>query len=237
MHSQEVRVNIAPAMSVEIQLSGSRFEDARRATTEFRSLFENPGWTKPLDWVFHHAGEHGTIELLPLMQHAALAHTCLPSRTSPAFQKRETGADPTPLRHGLPAISASKLFAMEDILEINLPPVYRAFLQNWNGGVPRVGGFQTQSGSDETVDCFLGFPTGTDSAHPADLMAFLIEYGERLPEGLFPIAYDPFGNLILLSLEDAGLWFWDHERVENVECVAPAFEDFLGSFFDLSLDK
>jgi hypothetical protein len=224
-------------MSVQVQLSGSRFEDARRARTEFRSLTGNPDWTKPLDWVFHHAGEQGTIQLLPLMQHAALPHTCWPALTQPAFQKREPGADPTPLRHGLPAISASKLYAMEEILEINLPSVYRTFLQNWNGGVPRVGGFQTQSGSDETVDCFLGVRTGTDSAHPADLMAFLIEYGERLPEGLFPIAYDPFGNLILLSLEDAGVWFWDHERVENLEPVAPTFEDFLGSFFDLSLDK
>ncbi len=225
---------------VQIELSGSRFEDARRARAAVRALSGDPRWEKPVGWVYHHADETGVVQVVPLKLHAALSHTGgFASSARASTEPRRLGASPTPLRQCFPAVSSSKLKRLEEVLEVALPPAYCKFLEQWNGGVPRVDGFQTESSSDESIDCFLGIGGGKDQ--PYDLMAFLGEYAERLPEGFLPIAYDPFGNLILLGLgeESTGVWFWDHElepveetdEVENVWRIAPSFEVFLASFF------
>lgn len=226
---------------VQIELSGSRFEDARRARAAVRALSGDPRWEKPVGWVYHHADESGVVQVVPLKLHAALPHSGgFASSAKPSTNPRRLGVSPTPLKQSLPPVSSSKLSRLEEVLEVALPASYRKFIERWNGGIPRVDGFQTESGSDESIDCFLGIGAGNDQ--PYDLMAFLGEYAERLPEGFLPIAYDPFGNLILLGLdeESRGVWFWDHElepveeadEVENLWRAAPSFEVFLASFFE-----
>jgi SMI1-KNR4 cell-wall/A nuclease of the HNH/ENDO VII superfamily with conserved WHH len=228
---------------VQIGLSGSRFEDARRARTALRALTGEPGWEKPLGWVYHHADEAGVIQVVPLMLHAGLPHTGgFAASARPSPRPHKLGASPTPLRRFLHAVSSSKLNRMEELFETEFPPAYRNFIEKWNGGIPRVYGFQTEAPSDEVLDCFLGIGSGSGKDQPHDLMAFLNEYADRLPENLLPIAYDAFGNLILLGLaeENPGVWFWDHElepepeshEVENVWRAAPSFEAFLRSFFE-----
>lgn len=64
-------------------------------------------------------------------------------------------------------------------------------------------------------------------------------YRGRIPPNLLPIAHDPFGNLICLSVagQDRGkVYFWDHEvevregeipSYRNVSFIADNFESFL----------
>jgi hypothetical protein len=60
----------------------------------------------------------------------------------------------------------------------------------------------------------------------------------RIPKKLFPIANDPFGNLICVSLtgEDCGaVYFWDHENepddedteFRNIHLIADSWEEFI----------
>jgi hypothetical protein len=86
------------------------------------------------------------------------------------------------------------------------------------------------------VDYFLAIAPGRED----DLGRWLGWYEGRLPEGTIPIAYDPFGNLILLGIrgESKGkVLFWDHESELDEEgaaivTLAPTFEGFLGSFVE-----
>ena len=52
-----------------------------------------------------------------------------------------------------------------------------------------------------------------------------------MPESMFPIADDAGGNLILISLVDGAVYFWDHEVNDGVddpgEKVSASFKDFL----------
>jgi hypothetical protein len=61
-------------------------------------------------------------------------------------------------------------------------------------------------------------------------------FRDRIPKGLVPVACDPFGNQILLGVNERHgvVFFWDHELEtgddptwNNVSQIAPSFNDFL----------
>lgn len=229
---------------VQIELSGSRWEDAQRALRVLRQKADDPHWVKPRGWVYHHTGsivrKNGTIQVVPFDIHAALPHTG-GFATGPApveGPEYPTGASPLPLKDSYKPVRPESLARLEKALELKLPPDYRAFLLQSNGGEPRISGFRGESGQNETLDCFLGLAKNEDD----DLTSFLGEYAERLPEEFLPIAYDSFGNLLCLSLDETepGVWFWDHELEPepedaeslNLSRIAPSFTVFLGCFFE-----
>jgi hypothetical protein len=100
-------------------------------------------------------------------------------------------------------VSAAEIAALESELSLKLPPVYKAFLQKTNGGVPKFSVIQIP-----------GFPGGADlqvwfgvrkSVKTSNLIWNRIAYAGRLPEGLLPIACDSGNNLFCVSArrEDA----------------------------------
>ena len=229
---------------IQIELSGSRWEDARRALQALREKAKDPHWVKPRGWVYHHTGaavaKRGTIQVVPFGIHASLPHTG-GFATGPAPVEGPDyplGASPLPLRNAYPALRPDSLMRLEKTLEVVLPQDYRAFLLQSNGGEPRVAGFRGESGQNERLDCFLGLAKGQSD----DLVSFLGEYAERLPEEFLPIAYDSFGNLVCLSLDRScpGVWFWDHElepepdddEASNLTRIAADFTSFLRCFFE-----
>jgi hypothetical protein len=227
---------------VVIRLSGSRYEDNRRALEAVREKTGDPHWMKPRHWIWHHTGDNGTVQLIPLELHGSLPHTG--GFTKYPVQDwiappRRLGASIFPIQDSYPAISSKKLERFEELLETRLPEAYRAFLLEWNGGRPRVNGFRGETDRDEVLDYFLGIAQGEKD----DIVAFLSLYEDRLAPGLLPIAYDAFGNLICLGLLppiEGELLFWDHELepesgepdLSNVTRIAPTFEAFLKCFFD-----
>ena len=118
-----------------------------------------------------------------------------------------------------------------------LPPDYRRFLLAINGGRPvkrRFGFLENAKKTESVVDWFFG-----DCADPDyGLIANLDVYEDRIPKSFLPIATDPFGNLILISLrakDNGTIHFWDHEREDpddsskNVQQLAKNFDDFVAT--------
>lgn len=106
-----------------------------------------------------------------------------------------------------------------------LPPSYRAFLAEQDGGRPIRNTFSFEQGDREQssrVASFLGVlpAPGGDLVETAELSG-------DLPEGMLPIAGDEFGNSICID-EDGRVQFWDHEEeYGNVYEVAPDLETFI----------
>jgi hypothetical protein len=108
----------------------------------------------------------------------------------------------------------------------SLPPSYRAFLAEQDGGYPVRNTFTFEQGAVEQssrVAAFLGVQpsAGGDLVETAGLSG-------DLPAGLLAIAEDEFGNLICLPADDGPVLFWDHEEeYGNVYEIAPDLNAFL----------
>lgn len=134
------------------------------------------------------------------------------------------------------ALSTSEgIAALEKRCGGKLPPTYRGFLLETNGGRPakrRFAFVEDGKKTESAVDWFFGDCDDADYG----LVANLDVYKDRIPKSLLPIATDPFGNLLLLSLRgnDFGaIFFWDHEREgaddtsKNLLPVSKSFDAFL----------
>ncbi len=144
-----------------------------------------------------------------------------------------------------PPASPEQIEAFERRHGIRLPNDYRHFLSCHNGGRPdkafRVFTFETKSGSrsDSLVDWFSGLVVRDNYSLDNDLDT----YSGRIPEGMLPIARDPFGNLILLGVQDSksGIWFWDHEieptdiQQSGIYKVSDNFELFVKSLAPIAM--
>jgi len=138
------------------------------------------------------------------------------------------------------ALRPERLEEVERDLGSPLPDDYRAFLNEYNGGYPEPDGFLFDRNgvpSKGMVDRFLSIYSGESS----NLERYLKTYKGRMPANLVPIAKDPGGNLVVVSIsgEDANtVYYWDHDEeaedgeaptYRNVYFIAPNFTVFLES--------
>jgi hypothetical protein len=138
-------------------------------------------------------------------------------------------------------ISERELKHFEARLGATLPEDYASFLLQFNGGEPTPKWFVIR-GSDEgsSVDLFFSLGGSSDVDLEQEIRIYKGETA-RIPPQTIPVAQDPFGNLILVSLKgsDRGsVYFWDHEEepdpnediveYENVYLLANSFDEFLG---------
>lgn len=143
----------------------------------------------------------------------------------------------------VPVVS-SKLDSLEVKYAIKFPQEYRDFLLKYNGGRPNPSKFHYLEVSgpytDSRVDRFLAIYDGEYDNFEWMYTTLKIKQ-VRMPSNLVPIASDPFGNQICISVSgnDTGaVYFWDHEKEQdprlglpptsdNVFLVARSFNDFL----------
>lgn len=120
----------------------------------------------------------------------------------------------------------------EDKLGYRLPQEYRRFLLQYNGGKPHNRVFDMPALSDiDEVRYFYGINVDRlyDLCHMREI------YHGRVPHTLLPVAGDPLGNQICVSLsaDDLGaIYFWDHEMEHvggNATRIAGNFDAFAGS--------
>ena len=137
-------------------------------------------------------------------------------------------------------VSAEELAAAEARLaEVgqSIPPSYKAFLAEHDGGRPVRSAFTFERDNEpkrDRVRRFLGLspvpPPGENLVETAMSLA------GRVPDGVLPIAEDSLGNVVCLDGRDGGdgpVLFWDHEYEgdpadeANLYVVAPNFRTFL----------
>lgn len=126
----------------------------------------------------------------------------------------------------------------EDVLDLErrlgreLPREYRGFLLQHNGGKPHSRVFDMPMLND--VD-EIGYLYGINVSQYYDLSYMLEIYQGRIPDTLLPVADDPGGNQICISLgkDDLGaIYFWDHElefEGSAATRIADSFDAFVGS--------
>ena len=138
-------------------------------------------------------------------------------------------------------LAVSLIETIEQYLEFKFPREYREFIITYNGGEPEKKCFLFKDNvSDGSIlRCFLGFiPNKYEN-----ILVIMRQFKNRVPENMLPIADDPYGNLVLISIKmaDRGkIYFWDHETeadeslgeipdYSNLTLVADNFDDFFNS--------
>ncbi len=136
-----------------------------------------------------------------------------------------------------PPLTSDELAAAEDRLAqrgYRLPPNYRQFLLDHNGGQPIRTDFSFDKAGRPQNDLVhvllgVGYPTNAD-------LVFTAGIDDTIPRGVLPVASDPFGNLICVDGRgdpDGPVLFWDHEEISeppdesNLYFVAPDLKTFL----------
>jgi cell wall assembly regulator SMI1 len=137
-----------------------------------------------------------------------------------------------------PRMDEMRIREFERQLGITLPHDYRNFLVAHNGGRPDPSGFSMTGdplNPSGTIHWFFGIHNGQNY----NLSQKYSVYQGRIPSNFLPIAGDPGGNLLCLSIsgEDVGnVYFWDHEDeasegelpdYTNVYFIADSFTDLM----------
>jgi hypothetical protein len=142
------------------------------------------------------------------------------------------------IRDDRPPVSAEALATAEAQLADlgqRIPPSYKAFLAEQDGGKPVQSLFsfrQNDRDQSDRVRLFYGIAPSPNG----DLVAEATAMSGRLPDGVLPIAGDSFGNLVVLDGRDGNdgpVLFWDHEFETDLPdesdlfWVAPDLSTFL----------
>jgi hypothetical protein len=146
------------------------------------------------------------------------------------------------LEHQPPVSSAALATAEKRLAELghHIPPSYRAFLAEHNGGEPVRAVFSFQQDNkdqSDSVKVFFGIAPSPDG----DLVDAAESVSGRVPAEVLPIGEDSFGNLICLDGRegrDGPVLFWDHEHEgeppdeANLYEIAPDLQTFLNSLYE-----
>jgi hypothetical protein len=132
-----------------------------------------------------------------------------------------------------PPTDEASVRRLEERLAAELPGDYRRFILATNGG--RLAETLCLEQGDVVVEEFYGFDW-PEHGGVYDLYWHLDVLGERLLPGLLPVAGDPFGNSLCLSVRErdfGSIYFWDHEletepaSEANLTLLAPTFDAFV----------
>ena len=138
-----------------------------------------------------------------------------------------------------PPASAEALAAAERVLAEErqmIPPSYRAFLAERDGGEPRQSTFEFRERDVRDQRDLVQWFYSVEPSPGGSLADTVMSLHGRLIPGMLPIACDPLGNQLLLDTRDGAdgpIWWWDHEREttppdeSNLSWVADDFPSFL----------
>lgn len=122
-----------------------------------------------------------------------------------------------------------------------IPPSYRAFLAEQDGGRPVRNVFTFERGDREQSSRVAAF-LGVEPAPDGDLAGVAGRIGD-IPPGILPIAGDELGNYVCLDARDGRdgpILFWDHEEgfdddevdYGNLHEIAPDLQTFLDGLIE-----
>ena len=120
-------------------------------------------------------------------------------------------------------ISEEVLAVVEKCYNIILPDDYKRIVMENNNGRPSLNTFDTKVSKGHVFKKLLSFKT--DDIETVYTSKRVVE---NVDPKLFPIANDPFGNLI--CLKEGRIVYWLHED-DSIEPIADSFTDFLLSLY------
>jgi hypothetical protein len=142
-----------------------------------------------------------------------------------------------------PPLKDRDIVAWEDAMGQALPPDYRDFLLEHNGGRPFPNAFPIEGlDNNPFVAIQVFFRINGKDVESSNLDWNLQVFKDRLPENLLAIACDDGGDLICYSLfgKDVGaIVFWDRHQerdeptYDNVYPIANSFPKFLEGIRDM----
>ncbi|MBQ7521917.1 MAG: SMI1/KNR4 family protein [Clostridia bacterium] len=142
-------------------------------------------------------------------------------------------------------ISNSEISEAENRLGVKFSEEYKLFLLNTNGGIPEqdmLYDFYDEVTGNENTSVIRQFYALNDEDWQNDIVTiFNIMYQEQMiAKDMLPIADDPLGNIICLSLAtyDYGTVYYLNHEFENAETgflmqskIADSFSDFINSLY------
>jgi hypothetical protein len=145
--------------------------------------------------------------------------------------------------HGPDKANSDDIADAEQRIGQPIPPRYRAFLAEHNGGRPEPSEFTMAGGrkGSTEIGSVKSFLAVNGPEETLELEYVFNTFRDRIPAGFFPVARDPGGNLICIATEEprvGEVYFWDHERESdegepatevNVHFIADSFDAFLDS--------
>ena len=111
-------------------------------------------------------------------------------------------------------LTLDEIKSMEAMYNLSFPDSYLKHLLAYNGGQcePNIFEFvENEIVTDSDIDWFLAIYDGEFDNLKDYIKTYKIEK-IRLPLDLIPIAHDSGGNLICISSQNGGIYFWDHEK-------------------------
>ena len=117
---------------------------------------------------------------------------------------------------------------------IKLPNDYVECIKENNGGRPRPKTFDF-GGNKEMIFASLLSLAEVDKENISAVYDWI---KDRLPQGVYPFAKDPFGNFICFKYEEESISivFWDHEktsedREKSIETICETFQQLLDKLY------
>lgn len=135
-----------------------------------------------------------------------------------------------------PPASEEELVNAERELGIQIPVEYRGFLAQRNGAEPDALYAIPGSDEDPGLTGFLGVGAYDDRA----LVRTRLDYRDRVPGSMLPIAEAEGGNLVCIAMDgpQAGVYVWKHEEEaeegepptsDNLYLLANSFGEYLAA--------
>jgi hypothetical protein len=179
-------------------------------------------------WATRHRWHQPGQPLHPLCRFPPLR---VVDRVSPSWQHHQNGTTVMNFKDtNQPTTSESEVSEFEKRRGIKLPPDYRQFLLDYNGGTPLKQAVVIPDCHQEAiVDHFLGLKRNDE-----DIDTWLDELDGDMPSEFIPIGFDPGGNALLLDLTDGVVYYWDSSRSfkessaeDNTYWVANSFNELI----------
>jgi len=144
-----------------------------------------------------------------------------------------------------PKIDINDIRELETRLNFKLDDKYTAHLLKYNGGScePSIFKFiENEVETESSIRAFFAVKSGDEDDIEENFEVYKSE-SKRMPDSIFPIAYDSFGNLVCINSTSGKVYFWNHEKevdysIEsdevrtNLHFIAEDFEKFLEGLYD-----
>lgn len=130
--------------------------------------------------------------------------------------------------NGFGKLTLSQIKNIETSLHIELPPDYKQFLLDFNGGIPK-DNYLTLTVENLDKKPILGVLFGINEDSNFDLIDWNSEYKSDMPKSTIIIGADySSGLFVMMDNEYNGIYYWDNSKDgNNVYFIAPNFINFM----------